>query len=141
MKYSNPPPRRNIEEGFSLLEVLVALMILVFGLATIFGLYGAASYSHRRGLNDALITRMATAIFSELESGQHPASSDLQNRSAQTCPGFPSIYTYDLTLETVSGMSLSTGRMTTLTIKWPKGGKTIGSETFKTYLIFPSQQP
>ncbi|MFH1230722.1 MAG: prepilin-type N-terminal cleavage/methylation domain-containing protein [Planctomycetota bacterium] len=139
MKYSNSPPRRNVGEGFSLLEVLVALMILVFGLATIFGLYGTATYSHRRGVNDALITRMSAAILSELQSGQHLASLDLQNRSAQQYSGFPSIYTYDLAFETISGMSLSTSRIVTLTIKWPKGGKTSGSEIFKTLLIFPNQ--
>jgi len=128
MKYSN--------QGFSLLEVLVALMILVLGLATIFGLYGTATYSHRRAINDDTVTRMAAGILSDLESGQHPASSDLQNRSAQQYAGFPSIYTYDLTFETISTMSIGTSRMVTLTIKWPKGGKTSDSETFKTLLIF-----
>jgi prepilin-type N-terminal cleavage/methylation domain-containing protein len=131
MEYSN--------KGFSLLEVLVALMILVFGLATIFGLYGTATYSHRRSVNDDLTARMATAIFSELESGLHPASIDLQNRTAQQYPGVPAIYTYDLTFETIAGMSQSTSRMVTLTIKWPKGGKTYGSEIFKTLLIFKPQ--
>jgi len=123
--------------GFSFLEILVALMILVFGLTAIFGLFGAATYSHRRSINDEIISRMATTIFSELESGQHPASLDLQNRNNQKHSQFPGIYTYDLTFSTIAGTEPTT-RLVTVAIKWPKGGST-ASETFQTLLIFPLQ--
>ena len=123
--------------GFSFLEILVALMILVFGLTAIFGLFGAATYSHRRSINDEIISRMATTIFSELESGQHQASLDLQNRTNQTHSQFPGIYTYDLTFSTLAGTEPTT-RLITITIKWPKGSST-ASETFQTLLIFPLQ--
>ena len=125
------------QNGFSFLEILVALMILVFGLTAIFGLFGTATYSHRRSINDEMISRMATTIFSELESGQHPASLDLQNRTNQTHSQFPGIYTYDLTLSTIAGTEPTT-RLITLTIKWPKGRST-ASETFQSLLIFPLQ--
>ncbi|MBI5780021.1 MAG: hypothetical protein HZA49_11295 [Planctomycetes bacterium] len=121
-----------LNSGFSFLEILVALMILVFGLTTIFGLFGAATYSHRRSVNDETISRMATTIFSELESGQHPASVDLQDRADQTHSQFPGIYTYDLTFSTVTGTE-PTSRVVTLAIKWGKNQQ----ETFRTLIIFP----
>jgi Tfp pilus assembly protein PilV len=119
------------QDGFSFLEIMVALMILIFGLTSIFGLFGAATYSHRRSINDEMISRIATTIFSELESGQHPASLDLQNRTNQTHAQFPGIYTYDLSFVAVAGTE-PTSRIVTLTVKWPKG-----QETFQTLLIFP----
>lgn len=121
--------------GFSFLEILVALMILVFGLTTIFGLFGAATYSHRRSMNDEILSRMATTIFSELESGQHPASINLQNRTNQTHSQFPGIYTYDLTFSTVAGTEPTT-RLVTLDIKYSKGRSTT-LETFRALIIFP----
>ena len=121
--------------GFSFLEILVALMILVFGLTAIFGLFGAATYSHRRSINDELISRMATTIFSELESGQHPAALDLQNRTNQSHPQFTGIYTYDLTFSTIAGTEPTT-RLVTLDIKYSKGRSTM-LETFRTLIIFP----
>ena len=121
--------------GFSFLEILVALMILVFGLTAIFGLFGAATYSHRRSINDETLSRMATTIFSELESGQHPASIDLLNLTDQTHSQFPSIYTYNLTFSTVDGTEPTT-RLVTLDIKYSKGRSTI-LETFRTLIIFP----
>ena len=121
--------------GFSFLEILVALMILVFGLTAIFGLFGAATYSHRRSINDELISRMATTIFSELESGQHPAALDLQNRTNQSHPQFTGIYTYDLTFSAIAGTEPTT-RLVTLDIKYSKGRSTM-LETFRTLIIFP----
>ena len=112
-------------------------MILVFGLTAIFGLFGAATYSHRRSINDETLSRMATTIFSELESGQHPASLDLQNIDNQSHSQFPSIYTYDLTFSTIAGTEPTT-RLVTLDIKYSKGRSTI-LETFQTLLIFPLQ--
>ncbi|MEW6025976.1 MAG: hypothetical protein AB1599_01590 [Planctomycetota bacterium] len=121
--------------GFSFLEILVALMILVFGLTAIFGLFGAATYSHRRGVNDEILSRMATTIFSELESGQHPACADLQNKTGLSHPQFPGIYTYDLTFSAIPGTEPTT-RLVTLDIKYSKGRSTI-LETFRTLIIFP----
>jgi prepilin-type N-terminal cleavage/methylation domain-containing protein len=122
-------------KGFSLLEILVALLILVIGLASVLGLYGAGTYSHRRAVNDAILTRMASQIFTDLESGQHPCSKTLENVADQTYAGFPGIYTYDLSFELRSGME-EKSRLVTLIIKWPKGGS-VASEQFQIVLFFP----
>lgn len=119
------------QKGFSFLEVLVALMILVFGLTSIFGLFGAATYSHRRGINNELISRMATTILAEMESGQHPAAQDLQDLTDQRHSQFPAIYTYDLSFAIILDAEPSSQEVT-LTIKWPKG-----REVFRTILFFP----
>ncbi|MDI6787457.1 MAG: hypothetical protein QME51_03725 [Planctomycetota bacterium] len=120
-------------EGFSFLEILVALMILVVGVTSIFGLFSTATYSHRRSLNDALVTRMTTTIFSELESGKHPSSVDFVDCFDQTHPQFPTNYTYDLLLERVINTEPSS-RLVTLTIKSNRL-----KETFITFLNFPVQ--
>ena len=122
-----------LRTGFSLLEILVALMILVMGVTSILGLFGSATYSNRRGINDAIVGRMAAAIIADLQSGVHPAASDLRPRRDQSYAGFPGLYKYDLTFDPVPNITEPKSRVVTITIKWARSG-----ESFRTLLFFPN---
>ncbi len=119
--------------GFTLMEVLIALMILAVGLASVFALLGTGAQSHRRGVRDAVVSAYAQTILAELESGVHPAIVAFQSVKDQTHPGFPSFYKYDL--EFKKTLDLNDNLMVAvLTIKWPYGNK-FDSVKFETVLL------
>ncbi|MBI4713526.1 MAG: prepilin-type N-terminal cleavage/methylation domain-containing protein [Planctomycetes bacterium] len=124
-----------MRKGFTLLEILVALMILAIGLASVFALFGAGTSSYRRSVNDATVARMATTMLAEIETSLQnlpPGNIPLRDATNKTHPDFPSIYTYDLTLTPITD-SANDSVFVTLTIKWkqPKG---FGSEKFETII-------
>jgi hypothetical protein len=116
------------------MEILISLLILAFGITAVFGLYGTATYSNRRSINEAILVRMASSIIADLKTGQHPAALDLQNRTDQNYPGYPGLYTYDLTFSQVPTDIEPKAYIVDLTIK--KSG--IVAETFRTFLFFPA---
>ncbi|MFH1226591.1 MAG: prepilin-type N-terminal cleavage/methylation domain-containing protein [Planctomycetota bacterium] len=87
--------------GFTLLEILVSLMILTIGLASVFGLFGAGARSYRRSIDDITASEMAQTIFTELNNRENL---NLENQSNQTHPNFPAIYKYDLMFQEISDL-------------------------------------
>lgn len=53
--------------GFTLLEVLIAISILVLGIASILPLYAVGSASHRRGMDQAQLAWLAPRIAARLQ--------------------------------------------------------------------------
>jgi prepilin-type N-terminal cleavage/methylation domain-containing protein len=65
-----PPPKRspiNREGGFTLLEVLIAIMILVLAIAAIAPLFAVASMSHRRGVDQTEVSWLAPRIAARIQ--------------------------------------------------------------------------
>jgi prepilin-type N-terminal cleavage/methylation domain-containing protein len=54
-------------DGFTLLEVLIAISILVLGVASILPLYAVGSASHRRGMDQAQVAWLAPRIAARLQ--------------------------------------------------------------------------
>lgn len=124
----NRPYRSN---GFTLLEVLIALLILVFGLVSIFSLFGIGAQSHYRGVNDVIIASGAATILAEIRSefiSGHP----LQDVQDQTHPALPSNFKYDVAFQPLSD-PVAGETLVTITIKWPSE-RGLESEKFQTVL-------
>ena len=118
--------------GFTLLEILIALMILSIGLASVFALYGTAAGALSRGVNEVTLSSCAQVILSELEAKTHPAALDLTSRRNQTHPAFPKQFTYDLDINPIA--QNNTAYAVTLTIKWNYGAVK-ASEKFQTVIL------
>ncbi|MFA5794382.1 MAG: prepilin-type N-terminal cleavage/methylation domain-containing protein [Candidatus Brocadiia bacterium] len=106
-------PRPGTRKGFTLLEILVSLMILSIGLASVFGLFGAGARSYRRSINDITVSQMAQTIFTELTNKEDLRPEDLSN---QVHPAFPAIYKYDLIFQEINDLP----DKTILVILWIK---------------------
>ncbi len=110
--------RRN--PGFTLVEVLIALMVLAVGLTCVFALFAAATRSHKRAVDSARAALLARKVFAEkralLYNPDPPTGvNDLSD------PDFPDLYTYDIQL-----LPLSNDRDTFLMrvrVKWKVQGR------------------
>ena len=120
--------RNRFLTGFTLLEILVGMMILTIGLASVFGLFGVGTRSYRRGLNDVNVSAMAMTILSDIENMENIPVDPLEN---QTHPNFPAIYKYDLTFLELPGYPDRT-ILATLRIKINEGKG--GAEEFQVVL-------
>src|SRR3990172_3539485 len=59
---------RRCQRGMTLVEVLVAGAILVFGMVGVLAVLGAASRSHKRAIDETLATFVATSVLSEMRA-------------------------------------------------------------------------
>ena len=121
------------KKGFTLLEILVGLMILVMGLASVFGLFGMGARSYRRSVNDVNISEMAQTIFSELENDPNPSLEDVND---QTHPKFPALYKYDLVFQEITDLP----DRTILVILWIKINDGRGGEEEFQMLLKPKSR-
>jgi Tfp pilus assembly protein PilV len=119
-------PRRR-DGGFTLLEILIALLILVVSLVSVFALFGAASASHRRAVASQNSAQLAYSVLAELEQVPNPGS--LPNMSGKTNPAFEG-YTYDVAFKQVGLNEIEA----VVTIHWKRGGKD-ESEVYTTILL------
>ncbi len=112
--------RLRTSPGFTLVEILIALMVLAVGLTCIFALFAAATRSHKRAVDSTRAALLARKVFAEkralLYNPDPPASAqDLSD------PDFPDLYTYDIQL-----IPLSNDRDTFLMrvrVKWKVQGR------------------
>ena len=54
--------------GFSLVELIVSLLILSLGTASVFALFAVGAASHRRAMDLSTAARAAETVFAELEA-------------------------------------------------------------------------
>jgi Tfp pilus assembly protein PilV len=113
--------------GFTLLEILISLLILIVALVSIFALFGAASASHRRAVSSQNAAQLAYVILAELEQVPNPQT--LNAIADGTHPDFDG-YTYDITFTPVGANEIQAD----VRIKWKRGGQDLG-ETFRTILL------
>ncbi len=65
-------PRNARRAGFSLLEVLIAMLILSVGAASVLALFAAAASTHKRSVDRTHAALLAERIFSEVEARYAP---------------------------------------------------------------------
>ena len=128
--------------GFTLVEILVALFVMVIGLSSAFALFAAATAIHKRATDQLVATIMAESIFSEVES---KLTSGIEiSRIARTDGTSEQYegYRYDLEL-----VPLDQGQdevYVKVTIRWRKQGRA-RSQVFSTILIrhipFKNREP
>lgn len=63
-----PWPERLRERGFSLMEVLIAMMILTAGATSVIALFAVASSTHKRAVDRTRAALIAEEIFSQVQA-------------------------------------------------------------------------
>ena len=119
-----------VRQGFTLIEVLVALMILAVGLVSVFALFAAAARSHKRAVDEERASMLAQKVIAEVRAkltapNPMPLAKDLSD------PDFPDVYKYDVEL-----VPLSKEKDTFILrvrVKWPVQGRE-ESELFETMI-------
>ncbi|HTF56757.1 MAG TPA: prepilin-type N-terminal cleavage/methylation domain-containing protein [Planctomycetota bacterium] len=83
----------NRSRGFTLLEVIIALAILVLGLSAILPLFAVGTASHKRGIDQTMVSLIAPHITARLQERLYEMNPpDLKD---QEYAGFGRVYRYD----------------------------------------------
>lgn len=117
--------------GFTLMEILVALMVLAIGTTGIFLLLSIGTQTHKRANDQAVVAAMAGTLLAELD--QALALADPTDLKDATHPSFPEGFKYDATFVKV-GPAAARAYAVTVRIKWQRAGRE-ESETFETVLL------
>jgi Tfp pilus assembly protein PilV len=113
------------ETGFTLLEVMIAAMVLVAGMMSIMGLFGLALATHRSNIDRARVAMIRADVLPEAQrealvvdpdTGE-VSYKDLQRRPV---PGHPGFF-YALAIETTAEEGRA--EVAVLTISWQAGGR------------------
>ena len=59
---------RTGQAGFTLLEILIALGIMAFGIATVIGLFAAATATHQRAMDNQTAALLAESVVADWEA-------------------------------------------------------------------------
>ncbi|MCZ7646517.1 MAG: prepilin-type N-terminal cleavage/methylation domain-containing protein [Planctomycetota bacterium] len=96
-------PRRRAAQGMTLVEVLIASAILVFGMAGVLAIMGSALRTHQRARDETHATLVGASILAELQSqfasGIKPR--EIAERSAEAWPDDPR-FKYTVRLESLT---------------------------------------
>jgi len=117
-------------QGFTLIEILVALAILAFGMTAVLSLFIAGVRTYKRAMDQSTAAMLAESVLADLEE-------DLKGDFvpdpvfAQTRPHFPG-YKYDLELKPLDVENHEI--LVSLTIWWGEG-KRRRTEVFQTILL------
>jgi prepilin-type N-terminal cleavage/methylation domain-containing protein len=126
----NPPSR---ERGFTLLEVIISLAILVIGLSAILPLFAVGTTSHKRGIDQTMVSFIAPHITARLQERLYemnpPALKD------QVYSDLGRVYKYDaefkpLDLADKDRMAF----IVKVTVRWNENASP-QSETFSTIML------
>ena len=90
--------RRSSAEGFSLLEVLIALFILSVGAASVLSLFAAAASTHKRSIDRTQAALLAERLFSEVQVRYGPGdrADELRKEVEEEVPAEHGSYTWDV---------------------------------------------
>ena len=130
--------------GFTLIECLAALTVLMIGLVSIFSLFLAGTATHKKGVDQTTAGVFAQKVLAELQARftdeyvKELAKKTGSVRSTKftvkdvTDPEFPGPYRYDLALAAFDNRRDTFAA--TLTVKWLEGGVQ-QSAVFETVLL------
>ncbi len=86
--------------GFTLLEVLVALMVFVLGISAILPLFAVAGASHKRGIDQSHVSWIAPRIAAKIQADLYESQpKDIKGASWEE---YGQEYVYDAVFEPVS---------------------------------------
>jgi prepilin-type N-terminal cleavage/methylation domain-containing protein len=126
------------EGGFTLLEVIISLAILVLGLSAILPLFAVGASSHRRGIDQTMVSLIAPHITARLQERLYelnpPALKDQEYAEVGR------IYKYDATftpLDPYDTMKLAF--IVHVTVRWSEN-MSLHSEAFSTILLRRTQR-
>ena len=119
-------------KGFSLLEVLVALGVLMIGLSSVFALMAAATATHKKSIDETNSAFVAQGVIADVAGKLSLAKKleDLQVKG-QRMVGYP-FYSYDVYLEPVDQEGFEI--LVAVSIYWDQGGKK-HAKTYQTILL------
>ena len=118
--------------GLTLLEIMVALAIMIIGIASVFALFAAATALHKRAVDQTNAALIAQKILSELDC-RLTAGADIKElqKTGVALPEFPN-YTYDLRLTPVD--KTQNEFYVDLAVRWKTRGR-VREQRFNTICI------
>lgn len=109
--------------GFSLLEILVAMMILAVALSAVFALFGEGAAAQARATHITDASRLAASLHNEVQ--QRLSLEDLENLSDQTDPrepeGYPPHFSYVYRFIDLPGTQQAVGLE--IRVRWQSEGE------------------
>jgi len=119
--------------GFTLLEVIIALAILVLGLSAILPLFAVGATSHRRGIDQTMVSLIAPHITARLQERLYelnpPALKDQEYAEVGR------VYKYDATFTPLDPYdSMKLAFIVHVTVRWSEN-MSLHSESFSTILL------
>ena len=114
----------NPQRGFTLLEVMIAMAIMVLAIATIIPLFAVGSASHKKAIDQSHVAWIAPRIAARLQADLYDASPE--DITGETWKEYESYYTYDATFKPLtSDQSDGTSGAAFLLqvfVRWNEGG-------------------
>ena len=125
--------------GFSLLEVLIAMLILSVGAASVLALFAAGAATHRRSVDRTQAALIADRVFSEARAAYHYGATAEEVHAAvkAALPERFGDYGYDLLIFHPEGEDWAESELfARVTVRWRETGAE-RTESFHT-IVLPS---
>jgi prepilin-type N-terminal cleavage/methylation domain-containing protein len=125
--------RRRESGGFTLLEVLIAMCVLLISIAAILPLFAVGTASHKRGMDQTIVSLLAPHITAKIQENlTAPDPKDLKDAELQY---HGLTYRYDAQFAPFDGADPArTAFIVRVTIRWKEGGQD-RAEAFDTILL------
>ena len=123
----------NRKAGFTLLEVIISLAILVLGLSAILPLFAVGTASHKRGIDETMVSLIAPHITARLQERLYEVNP--QTLRDQEYAEVGRIYKYDATFTPLD--LADKDRMAFIVrvqVRWSENAS-LHSESFSTILL------
>ena len=118
VKYSN------LNRGFTLLEVIIAMAIMVLAIATIIPLFAVGSTSHKKAIDQSHVSWIAPRIAARLQADLYDASPE--DITGETWKEYDSYFNYDATFKPLTSDQAdgTTGAafLLQVVVRWNEGG-------------------
>ncbi|MBI4563826.1 MAG: prepilin-type N-terminal cleavage/methylation domain-containing protein [Planctomycetes bacterium] len=103
-------------QGFTLIEVMIALAVLVIGLASLLPLFAVGTASHRRGMDQTQVSLIAPHIIGRIQERLYePRPKDLKD---QVYAEFGRAYTYDVAFTPLDRDGSNAAFLVRVTVRW-----------------------